>query len=110
MRGKAELKTMEFGEGGVCKNARSDEIVTKDIGEDLNQAFGGFETKSVLSQVLHHRPSLKKVGSKLKSTKNAGQNVAESQIQSNIHENIQGANTKKPQKLNPRNPMRTPGT
>lgn len=41
-RGKSEFKTMEFSESGVCKNARQDNIETKDVGDVFNEAFSEF--------------------------------------------------------------------
>lgn len=49
-RGTNEFKTMEFTDNGVCKNAMSDNIETKDIGEQLTNAFG-VETKGVLGKI-----------------------------------------------------------
>lgn len=39
MRGSNDFKVMEFSEDGVCKNATSDTIQTKDVGDLLQSAF-----------------------------------------------------------------------
>lgn len=38
-RGNNTFKTMEFTSGGVCKNAVSDNIVTKEFADELNDGF-----------------------------------------------------------------------
>ena len=51
-RGSNEIKTMEFDNSGVCKNALSDNIEQKDFGAELNAAFD-VEEKGVKNAVKH---------------------------------------------------------